>query len=78
MKPIEVDPKKLAASLGAAVRAARQERRWTQSELAEAAGLSPGYIARLERGEIGASLLVARKISDALGIGVGALLRIRR
>jgi two-component system, cell cycle response regulator DivK len=67
------DPKEFASSFGQAIRSARQARGWTQAELAEAAGLSTNYLARLERGEIGASLLVARKIGEALGVGLDAL-----
>jgi transcriptional regulator with XRE-family HTH domain len=48
---------------------------WTQAQLAEAAGFSPNYIARLERGELGPSLFVANQLCSALGIEVGALLQ---
>ena len=43
-------------------------------QLAEAAGLSPNYVARLERGELGPSLFVANQICEALDIDVEALL----
>ena len=36
------------------------------SELADASGLSSNYVARLERGELGASLFVAMRIAEAL------------
>jgi len=39
------------------------------------AGLSPNYVARLERGELGPSLFVANQLCEALGIDVDALLR---
>jgi transcriptional regulator with XRE-family HTH domain len=70
----EADPKEFAASVGEAIRVARQQYGWTQVELAEAAALSPNYIARLERGELGASLFVARQICEALDIDLEALL----
>jgi transcriptional regulator with XRE-family HTH domain len=64
------DPKAFAAVVGDAVRRHRQAAGWTQVQLAEAAGLSPNYVARLERGELGASLFVAYQLSRTLGIGV--------
>jgi transcriptional regulator with XRE-family HTH domain len=42
-------------------------------QLAEAAGLSANYIARLERGELGPSLFVAYQLAASLGIAIGAL-----
>ena len=39
--------------VGDGIRKARQEHGWTQAFLADQAGLSPNYIARLERGEMG-------------------------
>jgi transcriptional regulator with XRE-family HTH domain len=42
-------------------------------ELAEAAGLSPNYIARLERGELGPSFFVAQQIAQALEISLETL-----
>jgi transcriptional regulator with XRE-family HTH domain len=64
------DPKAFAAVVGDAVRRYRQALGWTQVQLAEAAGLSPNYVARLERGELGASLFVAYQLSRTLGISV--------
>lgn len=54
--------------VGEAIRRSRQEHAWTQAFLAEQAGLSPNYIARLERGELGPSLFVANRICSALEI----------
>lgn len=59
--------------VGEAIRRGRQEHGWTQAFLAEQAGLSPNYIARLERGELGPSLFVANRICDALGMELDAL-----
>jgi transcriptional regulator with XRE-family HTH domain len=56
------------------VRRARQSHGWTQAQLAEYAGFSANYIARLERGELGASLFVAHQLCDALGTDLTALL----
>jgi len=69
------DPKAFASGVGEAVRNARQAQGWTQAELAERSGLSANYVARLERGELGASLFVAHRLCDALGIDVSVLLQ---
>jgi ribosome-binding protein aMBF1 (putative translation factor) len=54
--------------VGEGIRRARQEHGWTQAHLADQARLSPNYIARLERGELGPSLFVANRICEALAI----------
>lgn len=59
--------------VGDAIRRSRQEHGWTQAFLAEQAGLSPNYIARLERGELGPSLFVANRICSALEIDLEVL-----
>ena len=69
----ETDPEEFALLVGERIRFARQERGWTQVELAEAAGLSSNYVARLERGELGPSLFVACKLAEAFGLNVDAL-----
>jgi transcriptional regulator with XRE-family HTH domain len=56
------------AVVGEGIRRARQEHGWTQAFLADQARLSPNYIARLERGELGPSLFVANRICEALNI----------
>jgi ribosome-binding protein aMBF1 (putative translation factor) len=62
-----------ASSVGERIRVARQHKGWTQVELADASGLSSNYVARLERGELGASLFVAMRIAEALGITLDGL-----
>jgi ribosome-binding protein aMBF1 (putative translation factor) len=69
------DAKEFAAGVGEAVRRARQSHGWTQAELAERAGFSSNYVARLERGELGPSLFVAHRLCDTLGIDVSELLQ---
>lgn len=66
-------PDDFAAGVGDEIRKHRQQRGWTQVELAQAAGLSANYVARLERGELGASLFVATKIATALEVAVDQL-----
>jgi ribosome-binding protein aMBF1 (putative translation factor) len=60
-------------AVGDAVRQARQKRGWTQVELAEKAGLSGNYVARLERGEVGPSLFVAQRLCEALDTDLDSL-----
>jgi ribosome-binding protein aMBF1 (putative translation factor) len=69
------DAKVFATGVGEAVRRARQAHGWTQSELAERAGFSSNYVARLERGELGPSLFVAHRLCETLGIDVSELLQ---
>lgn len=45
------DPNEFAIAVGESIRSARQERGWTQAQLAERAELSANYVARL--GQIG-------------------------
>ena len=61
--------------VGEGIRRSRQEHGWTQAFLAEQARLSPNYIARLERGELGPSLFVANRICEALAIDLEVLVR---
>ena len=67
-----------AARFGEGIRAARQSRAWTQVQLAEAAGLSSNYVARLERGELSASLFVAHQLCSALDSDVVAIFNLPR
>jgi transcriptional regulator with XRE-family HTH domain len=67
------DPNEFAAAVGECIRHARQEHGWTQAELAERAGLSANYVARLERGELGPSLFVAYRLAEALETQVETL-----
>jgi len=67
------DPKVFAGVVGEAVRRHRQSAGYTQVQLAEAAGLSPNYVARLERGELGPSFFVAHLLARTLGVSIGEL-----
>jgi HTH-type transcriptional regulator/antitoxin HipB len=63
-----------AVTVGDGIRRARQELGITQADLAERAGLSANYVARLERGELGPSLWVAVRLAEALETPVESLL----
>jgi transcriptional regulator with XRE-family HTH domain len=45
-----------AQLLGAQIRAARLERRWSQRDLAERAGITPETLSRIEHGELGVAV----------------------
>jgi transcriptional regulator with XRE-family HTH domain len=56
------------------LKALRKERGWKQPDLAKKAGLSPGYIARLETGRHDPKLSTLLKLAKALGVPVTELL----
>jgi transcriptional regulator with XRE-family HTH domain len=63
-----------AEGVGDAIRAARKILVWTQADLAERAGLSSNYVARIERGEVSPSLWVAHRLARAMNTSLDALL----
>ncbi|OCF91078.1 hypothetical protein AW168_08370 [Nocardia brasiliensis] len=60
----------MAAEIGDAVRAAREARGWTQSELAERAGLKQHAVSRLESGDVVPTLKTLLRVSDALEVEI--------
>ena len=58
----------MLAQLGSCLRSVREERGWSQEELAFECGLHRTYIGSVERGEYNITLLTLRKITDTLGI----------
>ena len=63
----------LAAAIGSRVRQERQSRGWTLDQLAEAAGVSRRMVVNVEQGAANPSVGTLLRISDALGIGLPAL-----
>lgn len=63
----------LAAAIGSRVRQERQSRGWTLDQLAEAAGVSRRMLVNVEQGAANPSVGTLLRISDALGIGLPAL-----
>ena len=63
----------LAQAIGGRVRQERQSRRWTLDQLAESAGTSRRSVINVEQGTANPSVGILLKISDALGIGLPAL-----
>lgn len=63
----------LASAIGARVRQERQARHWTLDELAGIAGVSRRMVINVEQGAANPSVGTLLKLSDALGIGLPAL-----
>ncbi|MGJ9421925.1 helix-turn-helix domain-containing protein [Aeromicrobium sp. CF3.5] len=68
-----IDARELAASIGATVRAERLARTWTLEQLATATGVSRRMLINVEQGSANPSVTTLLRISDALGIGLQAL-----
>ena len=64
---------KLATAIGARVKRERRARQWTLDQLAEAAGVSRRAVVNVEQGAANPSVGTLLRISDALGIGLPAL-----
>jgi transcriptional regulator with XRE-family HTH domain len=63
----------LASAIGVRVRQERQSRRWTLDQLAEATGVSRRMVVNVEQGTVNPSVGTLLRISDALGVGLPAL-----
>jgi transcriptional regulator with XRE-family HTH domain len=63
----------LAAAIGVRIRQERQARRWTLDQLAVAAGVSRRMVVNVEQGAANPSVGTLLRISDALGVGLPAL-----
>jgi transcriptional regulator with XRE-family HTH domain len=74
-KPMGVE---LVNVSGEKVRSFRKRLGWSQELLADAAGVSRSYLAEIELGQKLPRPIVARAISDALGIDLGMLLDARK
>lgn len=71
--PMDDGTASLALAIGARVKQERQSRRWTLDQLAEAAGVSRRMVVNVEQGAANPSVGTLLKISDALGVGLPAL-----
>lgn len=61
------DAARLAFELGAAVREMRDQRGWTQAQLADAAGMTQPAVARFEAGGAVPTIPVLERLAHALG-----------
>ena len=64
-----------AAIFGGIVRRLRIERGWTKAKLAQRAGITPQYMALVERGENVPSLTVFLDLVEILGADGGEVMR---
>jgi transcriptional regulator with XRE-family HTH domain len=63
----------LALAIGLRVKQERQSRRWTLDQLAQVAGVSRRALVNVEQGAANPSVGTLLRLSDALGIGLPAL-----
>lgn len=70
---MDQDTAALASVIGARVRQHRQGRHWTLDQLAAAAGVSRRMVVNVEQGAANPSVGTLLRISDALGVGLPAL-----
>ena len=61
--------------IGDRIRNLRNERGWSQEELAHRSDISPSHIGRLERGERGATIHSLERVTNALGVTIEELFR---
>ena len=68
----------LLQQVGRRVGQARRDRGWTQEALAEAVGIEPVTLSRLETGDRALSLTMLANIAETLGMGLGDLVDVTR
>ena len=66
----------LALAIGRRVRQERQARGWTLDQLAQAAAVSRRMVVNVEQGGVNPSVGTLLRISDALGVGLPALVEL--
>lgn len=70
---MDEDTSALASAIGVRVRQERQARQWTLDRLAQAAGVSRRMVVNVEQAVANPSVGTLLRISDALGVGLPAL-----
>jgi transcriptional regulator with XRE-family HTH domain len=73
---VDNNASELSAAIGAKVRAERQSREWTLDQLAEHSGVSRRMLINVEQGTANPSVTTLLRLSDALGIGLQALVTV--
>ncbi|MCR8671667.1 helix-turn-helix domain-containing protein [Agrococcus sp. HG114] len=73
MRPIHPDADEAAVAIGAKLRAARTAQGMSLSQLATTAGLSKGFLSRVERDETSPSVATLVQLCQVLSLPVGAL-----
>lgn len=70
---METSAELLAQTIGARVKSERKKHEWTLDQLAELAGISRRMLVNVEQGTANPSVSILLKLSDALGLGLPAL-----
>jgi transcriptional regulator with XRE-family HTH domain len=70
---VDDDARKLAAAIGVRVKQERQSRGWTLDQLSDAASVSRRMVVSVEQGAVNPSVGTLLRLSDALGVGLPAL-----
>jgi transcriptional regulator with XRE-family HTH domain len=73
MRPLPVSPTADGARLGARLRAARKAHGYTLDQLATAAGLTKGFLSRVERDETSLSVASLITLCEVISINPGSL-----
>ena len=73
MRPLPVSPTNNGVRLGARLRAARKANGFTLDQLASAAGLTKGFLSRVERDETSLSVSSLITLCEVMSIDVGSL-----
>ena len=73
-----MDTLDLASAIGGRVRDRRVDRGWTLDELAERSGVSRRMVVNVEQGASNPSIATLLRLSDALGVGLPALVDVER
>lgn len=73
MKALPVEPSNAPVAIGPRIRAARQARRMTIEQVAEATGLTKGFLSRVERDLTSPSVASLLTLCQVLSISIGDL-----
>ena len=73
---VDANTAALSTAIGDRVKVERQSRRWTLDQLAEVAGVSRRALVNVEQGFANPSVGTLLRISDALGVGLPALVEL--
>lgn len=73
MHYVEVSAESLTHEIGVRIKQERSSRSWTLDHLAEVAGVSRRMLVKVEQGAVNPSIGTLLRLSDALGIGLPAL-----
>jgi transcriptional regulator with XRE-family HTH domain len=70
---MDENAERLARAIGGRVKSERHARGWTLDQLAESAGVSRRMVVNVEQGAVNPSVGTLLRLSDALGVGLPAL-----